>query len=369
MSAVPAREFSSPCCNKKRLGSPGRFFAHFFAVNIFTAQSIEWQRGTDSAIPNLDPDRLTRTDLPMKTKHVTKFALSAMLAAIACSTTFAADVDSTSWAPDMGKFLATGGVSSVEGAAGGGITPWALIAGYGTHDSFGGNLQDSYLGTQDFSLNTFGAAVGIRDRVELSVARQDFRADSGALNGLKVGQDIYGVKVKLIGDAVYDQDSWLPQIAAGAEYKRNSGLNGLINAPVTVLGAVKTSGTDYYVAATKLYLEQSLLANLTVRATEANQMGLLGFGGDLHDGYQAELEGSLAYLLNRHWVAGVEYREKPRNLSTDNEAAYYDAFVAWFPNKNLSFTLAYANLGSIAAPVSGNNSAQKGAYLSVQAGF
>jgi hypothetical protein len=281
----------------------------------------------------------------------------------------AAEVDNTSWQPDMGKLLATGGVSSVDGSAGGGITPWALIAGYGTRDSFGGNLHNTHLGTQDFSLDTFGVAVGIHDRLELSVARQGLRADNGALKGLKVGQDIYGIKLKLVGEAVYDQDTWLPQMALGIEYKHNNGLSGLINAPVSALGARKTSGTDYYLAATKLYLEQSLLANITLRATEANQMGLLGFGGDLHDTYRAELEGSLAYLLNRHWVAGAEYRAKPHNLSADNETAYYDAFVAWFPNKHLSFTLAYANLGSIAAPVSGNSGAQRGGYLSVQVGM
>jgi hypothetical protein len=32
---------------------------------------------------------------------------------------------------DNGRLLATGGVSSLEGAAGGGITPWAVLAGYG----------------------------------------------------------------------------------------------------------------------------------------------------------------------------------------------------------------------------------------------
>jgi hypothetical protein len=98
-------------------------------------------------------------------------------------------------------------------------------------------------------------------------------------------------------------------------------------------------------------------------------MGLLGFGGDLHDNYRTEFEGSLAYLLTKNWVIGAEYREKPHNLSVDNERAYYDAFVAWFPIKNVSVTLAYANLGSIVAPVTGNNSSQSGAYLSLQAGF
>jgi hypothetical protein len=305
----------------------------------------------------------------MKRFHMKALACATL--ALAVQSAWADDTASAtpSMLPDMGKLLATGGVSTVEGAAGGGITPWALIGGYGTRDSYGANVHDTYLSTQDFQLDTYGAEVGIADRVELSVARQDFKATDGPLNGLRVSQNIFGVKVKLAGDALYDQDSWLPQIAVGAEYKRNDGFSGLLNVPVTALGAKKTTGTDYYIAATKIFLNQSILANVTIRETEANQMGLLGFGGDLHDNYQAEFEGSLAYLLTKNWVIGTEYREKPHNLSVDNERAYYDAFVAWFPTKNVSVTLAYANLGSIVAPVTGNNSSQSGAYLSLQAGF
>ncbi|MDE2280798.1 MAG: DUF3034 family protein, partial [Xanthomonadaceae bacterium] len=36
-----------------------------------------------------------------------------------------------------GKLLLTGGVSQIEGSAGGGLTPWALIGSYGTQGQFG----------------------------------------------------------------------------------------------------------------------------------------------------------------------------------------------------------------------------------------
>ena len=301
----------------------------------------------------------------MKPTHLKIITLLATLLG-----TSAAFADDTAGAmPDMGKLLATGGVSTVEGAAGGGITPWALISGYGTRDSYGANVHYTALSTQDFSLDTYGAAVGVMDRVELSIAKQDFKSNSGPLNGLQIQQDIYGIKIKIAGDAVYDQDSWMPQIAIGAEHKENNGLTGLLNGPVTALGAKNTSGTDYYIAATKILLDQSILANITIRDTEANQMGILGFGGSLNNSYKAEFEGSLAYLINKNWVLGAEYREKPHNLAADNEAAYYDAFLAWFPTKNYSVTLAYVNLGSIAAPETHNNSNQTGPYLSLQAGF
>jgi len=272
-------------------------------------------------------------------------------------------------APDMGKFLATGGVSEVEGAGGGGITPWAMISGYGTRDSYGANLHYTHLNTQDYSLATYGVAVGIADRIELSLASQEFKGSLAPLNQLRLRQDIVGLKLKLAGDAVYEQDQWLPQIAAGIMYKHDKdvdGLGALGVTNVTQLGAKDDHGTDYYLAATKILFEQSLLLNLTVRATKANQMGLLGFGGDKHDSYQLMAEGSAAYLFTRKLAAGVEYRQKPRNLSLDNEKAYYDAFVAWFPTKYVSLTAAYVELGDITIF---NTTRQHGLYLSLQTGF
>ncbi|HEY5799232.1 MAG TPA: DUF3034 family protein [Burkholderiaceae bacterium] len=294
---------------------------------------------------------------------MTLFKLAALCAALASTPALAQN------APDMGKLLATGGVSQVEGAAGGGLTPWALIAGYGTRDSYGANAHYTNVATQDYRLATSGVAVGLADRVELSFARQDFTGSLSPLNNLKIRQDVFGLKVKLAGDAVYGQDSALPQIAVGAMVKRNKGIKGLEGLGITRatgLGAKDNNGVDLYVSATKLLLSHSLLVNGTLRYTKANQMGLLGFGGDKGDKREAMLEGSVAYLLNRQWVAGLEYRMKPRNLGVDPEKDYYDAFVAWFPNKHFSVTAAYAVLGDITVF---NPKRQRGLYLSVQAGF
>ena len=271
--------------------------------------------------------------------------------------------------PDLGKLTATGGVSQVEGAGGGGLTPWALIGGYGSRDSWGANAHYTRVTTQDYSLDSYGVAIGLFDRVEVSLATQDFRGSLAPLNDLRIKQNIVGIKVKLIGDAVYDQDLALPQIAVGVMAKRNRGIGGLGAlgvTKVTQLGAKDENGVDYYVAATKILLDHSLLLNGTVRATKANQMGLLGFGGDKGDSYQPKLELSAAYMISRKLVAGVEYRMKPRNLGVDNEKAYYDAFVAWFPSKHVSVTAAYAVLGDITVF---NPVRQRGMYLSVQAGF
>jgi truncated hemoglobin YjbI len=271
--------------------------------------------------------------------------------------------------PEMGKFIATGGVSQLEGAGGGGITPWALITGYGSRDGWGANAHYTYVNTQDYSLDTYGIAVGIEDRLELSFAQQEFKGHLAPLNQLRIKQNILGLKYKLAGNAVYDQDSWMPQIAIGAMYKRNQGIGGLGALGITnvkQLGAKDDTGYDYYISATKILFEQSLLVNGTLRATRANQMGILGFGGDQGDSSRLMPEASVAYLFTRKIAGGVEYRRKPHNLGVDHEKDYYDAFVAWFPNRNVSVTLAYAELGDITIF---NPAKQHGVYISLQAGF
>ncbi|QGZ64734.1 DUF3034 family protein [Paraburkholderia acidisoli] len=263
-----------------------------------------------------------------------------------------------------GKLLLTGGVSEVEGAAGGGLTPWAVIGGYDTAQQVGGNVHGTYVHTQDFALDTYGATLGVANRVEFSVARQSFDTrDAGAKLGLgqnfRFYQDIVGVKVRVLGEAVLDQDTWVPQIAAGIQFKHNE--QGDI---VKAVGAASNSGTDFYVSATKLLLAQSILLNATLRFTKANQFGLLGFGGDKSNAYHPEFESSVAYLLSKNVALGAEYRTKPDNLSFAREQNAYDAFVAWAPNKHVSLTLAYLSLGDIATFRS-----QRGVYASLQAGF
>ncbi len=263
-----------------------------------------------------------------------------------------------------GKLLLTGGVSSIEGSAGGGLATWALIAGDETEAGYGAKAHLSYAALPDFDLTTYGAAAGIRDRLELSYAHQRFdtRAAGAALGlgrGFTFGQDIFGAKLRVLGSAVYDQDSVLPQVSIGIQHKRADR-----GAVIRAVGGAHANGTDFYVAATKVMLRQSLVANATVRFTKANQTGLLGFGGDRHDRYRPQFEGSLGRLVTRHLLVGAEYRTKPDNLGFTRENDAYDLFVAWMPVRHVALTAAYVDLGMIAT-----FDRQRGAFLSVQSSF
>lgn len=287
---------------------------------------------------------------------------------------------------DTGKLPLTGGISTVEGAAGGGITPWALIGTQATEGEQGLSVSASRLRTRDYGLDTLGVAWAWDDRLELSVARQDFDASPAvALNGLgfavtpgqHIRMDVLGVKWRVAGEALLDSDTLLPQVAVGAQFKRTDA--GSLRPVLDFVGA-KSQGTDLYVSASKLLLAQGLLLNATLRYTNANQGGLLGFGaaapGRASRSWQPEV--SVAYLLRKDLAVGAEVRWHPNNLEAVGRAAglgsalrqdrWQDVFVVWSPRPQWTLTAAYVDLGRVVPGVT-DNRRQRGLFLATSWSF
>lgn len=330
---------------------------------------------------------------------------------LACATVLGACLSvfsTSSWAQyNDGKVLLTGGVGMIDGAGGGGITPWATITGYGTRDGINGGIRYTYANLPDYSLNALGVAFGFYDRLELSYTRQTLPTGTtfdtvglilDLLNGAGTGiepfnttikMDVYGAKIRLFGDAVYNSQSLIPQVAIGGFYKVNKN-----EALLKTLQANKAEDWEGYVAATKIFFPISTLFNVTARYTSANQTGLTGFGGGDENEKEIRFEGSIAHLLNKRTAIGVEYAQHGDNLDgrsialgnadltpiTDllgglglnigdtltqlDESDWVDVFFAYAPTKNLSITAAYAMLGNITLTPD-----QHGFYLSLHATF
>jgi hypothetical protein len=263
-----------------------------------------------------------------------------------------------------GRLLATGGATSIEGAAGGGLVPWAILGSLATRDEIGGTAYYTWVDSGDYTLHSIGAAATFRNRVEISATRQKLSLGTLAIllesPGAHLEQDIFGAKVRIAGDAVY---TTMPQISAGILYKRN-----VDDTLPKALGAKDGSGVDVYGSATKVFLGalggRNAVVTVTGRATRANQLGLLGFGGDLGDGYSLQPEVSAALFLSPSVVIGAEYRSKPDNLSFSEEDDWNDFFIGYFPKKSLAIVVAHAQLGTIATIPD-----QSGIYLSLQGTF
>ncbi|MBS0396461.1 MAG: DUF3034 family protein, partial [Proteobacteria bacterium] len=260
-----------------------------------------------------------------------------------------------------GRLAWTGGVTEVEGAGGGGLVPWALVTGLGTDAELGGSAFVTRVETARFRLDSGGVALGWHDRLEVSYARQSLDA-SEVIPGLTLRTDTVGLKLRLAGDAVADQDRWLPQIAAGALYRHSRDYDGVPQA----LGARRADGLDLYVAATKVLLGalagRNVLLDATLVRSEANQLGLLGSGGPAAARWRPAV--SAGVWLADSLLVGAEYRAKRGTLDAPPEGDAHDLFLAYGPTKHLSLVLAYADLG----PVAGQG-IERGPYLSVAVAF
>lgn len=257
----------------------------------------------------------------------------------------------------------TGAATAVEGAGGAGLATWALIGGLGTEDEWSPAVAISHATTQDFSLNVAAVSLGAWNRIELSFARQRFDAGS-VVPGLTLGQDIVGVKLRVAGDAIFDGDRRWPQLSIGAQHKKTRDFDFIPSA----VGAERDSATELYVAATKLYfaalVDRDVIVNATLRRTDANQYGLLGFGGPARDSAAWKPELSVGIWPHERVLVGVEYRDKADGLSVFGEDAAVDAFIAWAPNRRIMIVAGWLDLGSIAG-----FAAQRGSYLSLWASY
>lgn len=254
------------------------------------------------------------------------------------------------------RILGTGAVNAIEGAAGGGLSPWAVLSSTASEQEVGVTAAVTRAWVDDYRLTVTGASLNIYDRMEISVARQTLVLET--LGG-ELGQDIYGAKVRLLGDVLYHPwGIW----SIGVQHKR------LVDGTIpTALGADETHGTDVYLSASKLLFSavagRNVLFNAILRNTDANQGGLLGFGGDQGSrGWVAE--GSVGIFITPQWIIGTEYRQKPDNLSVAQEDDWQSLYSAYFFNKHFSLTGAWLDLGDIAGLPS-----QRGGYLSLQAAF
>lgn len=271
--------------------------------------------------------------------------------------------------------------TQVEGQAGGGIVPWAMISS-GTP-----TVSTTWVDTADYTLSTIGVQAGILDRVELSYARLTLDPGEPHAGVGHVRMNSFGGKVKLL-----NMSDVLPAVSVGVQYKRIDP-DGTLEGILDDMGS-DDSGVDFYLAATKVlpldsipFMEgKKFLLNTTVRGTKANQIGLLGFGSDNDDSYTAQLEASAGLFLNKQTVFGLEYRMKPDNEQTCeatdtncpaafswNENDWGDVFFAYFPNPNMAIVAAAALLGDL-APVPGGSpgeggNGQRGLYFQIQGNF
>jgi hypothetical protein len=262
--------------------------------------------------------------------------------------------------------------TEIEGQAGGGLTPWAILAPSAPLVSYT-NLQ-----TNDYQFQNIAIGGTLWKRLELSYSSQLLDAPTvGTALSLdeRINQSVLAGKYKL-----YDGNpkNWEPAVAVGIQQKYAHG--SILDALKSGGAISSTSGTDFYLAATKIFPIHgtNVVFNTTLRATKANQFGLLGFGGGTNgnDSYRLVPEFSLGAFVAENVALGGEYRFVPNNISSSafgiREEGAQDLFIAFFPNPHYAITAAYVDLAQVGpsrAAVPAIGSTQDGLYLQFQANF
>ena len=228
---------------------------------------------------------------------------------------------------------------NLEGVGGVAFNPLAYLADSDGEDShfklgetdiigkprFGG----WYVSLDDVKVDwtTIGVADTFFKRLEVSYGYETIAQD----NATTKRKNNFGAKLLLLPENSF-ATKFLPAISAGSIFKHASNV---------ALG-VDSSGADFYLVATKLIdqLPRPVLVSTGLLSTKGRVTGVFGFDKDRDEVFF----GNIDVVLPWNFIAGFEYKQGARYSDFKN-ANYWDAHLAWTPNKNLSLILAYVFAG------------------------
>jgi len=175
---------------------------------------------------------------------------------------------------------------------------------------------------------TIGFADTFFKRLEVSYGYEVIAQDNATTKRKKN----LGAKFLLLPEDSFNT-KFLPAISAGSIFKHTSNVG---------LG-IDSSGADFYLVGTKLItqLPRPVLLSAGVLSTKGKVTGVFGFDKDRDQ----TLFGNIDIVFPWNFIAGFEYKQGARYKDFKN-ANYWDAHIAWTPNKNLSLILAYVNAGN-----------------------
>lgn len=229
--------------------------------------------------------------------------------------------------------------NNLEGVGGVAFNPLAYLAdsdGEDSHFRIGNTdiIGRPRLGAWYVNLskvNVDWTAVGVADtffkRLEVSYGYESINQE----NTTAKHKNNVGAKILLLPENSF-QTKFLPAISVGSIYKHTSNVGS----------GVDTSGQDYYLVATKLItqLPRPVLLSAGVLSTKGKTTGVFGYDKDR----RATGFGNIDVILPWNLIAGFEYKQGA-HYKDWKDADYWDAHIAWTPNKNLTLILAYVDAG------------------------
>jgi hypothetical protein len=251
---------------------------------------------------------------------------------------------------------------TLEGYGGGAFTPVAYLVDPPLTGSIGApavavdyiNLESKNLEAGLISENLFG-------RVELSYGIDRF--DLGGLpqaifkaTGVSVRDEVFlhNFNARFLVVQENSLGSWTPAITFGAHYKYNDSIgsiNHALGGALSSIGYKRDDGVDFTLTGTKAFPKvfgHPLILTAGGRASEASQIGLIGFG----DQYNYTFEGSIIYLPLSNVLVAYEYRQKINPYKqiaglVGPEDDWHGFDVSYIINDRATFVAGYGLFGTL----------------------
>lgn len=222
--------------------------------------------------------------------------------------------------------------NNLEGVGGVAFNPLAYPAGasedlvpYVGKPQFGA----WYVNLNQVDVNWFAAGVAdtFFHRLEISYGYEAI-SQQNATSHIK---NNLGAKLLILPENSWDL-KFLPALSAGAIYKNTD----------EVVPGSHNNGGDYYVVATKLITQLPLPVLLSGGALWTSSYATGVFGYDSKE--KATFFGNADIVLGRYFIVGGEYKQGAKFDAFKN-ADYWNAHLAFTPNKNLTLIAAYVDAG------------------------
>ena len=212
------------------------------------------------------------------------------------------------------------------------------------------------LGDPKIDWTSFGVATAVGKRLELSYG---FETVSWVAHPTFHKNNL-GAKFLVLPENSFDK-KFIPAVSVGTVFKTTSGKG------IHQLGfPLRTTGQDWYLVATKTVtvLPRPVILSGGLLSSQEFVTGVLGF----HDKRKLTRFANIDVVLLHDIVVGYEFKQGEQ-FSGYKNANYWDAHLAWLPNKNLTLIAAYTDTSSFTKAANTRQGLGHGVVLSVQYAF
>ncbi len=203
---------------------------------------------------------------------------------------------------------------------------------------------------------SLGVATTLLKRLELSYGYQSINWEDHPT----FHKNNIGAKLLVLKENSFDT-KYVPAFSIGTIYKNTSH-----NSLRQISADRRSSGQDWYAVATKTVnlFPVPVIVSGGVLSTQEFVTGVLGFSN------KRKLTGfaNIDIVLPHGFVVGYEFKQGARFSNVQN-TNYWDAHLAWIPNKNLTLIAAYTGTGDYGKAGNTRTGLGNGFVLSAQYAF